>query len=79
MKKLKIAAFVLTSLYFALHFVYEWYRELLGPYYEFATDANLMYHQKDMLTTMWVIDQYKVLCMYITVSIILLYAYNRLK
>ena len=79
MKKLKIAAFVLTSLYFALHFVYEWYRELLGPYYEFATGANLMYHQKDMLTTMWVIDQYKVLCMYITVPIILLYAYKRLK
>lgn len=79
MKKLKIAAFVLTSLYFALHFVYEWYRQLLGPYYEFATKADLLQHHKDMLTTMWIIDAYKVLCMYIAVPVILVYAYKKLK
>jgi hypothetical protein len=79
MKKLKIASFVLTSLYFALHFVYEFYRQLLGPYYELATTDNLNQIHKDFLTTMHIIDGYKTLCMYIMIPIILVYMYKRLK
>jgi len=79
MKKLKIAAFASVALYFILDFVYEWERTMLGPLIDFASTADLRPEHLHIINKLYVIDGYKVLCLFIAVPLVLIYLFKRLK
>lgn len=79
MKSLKISAFVLVALYFVLDFIYELERTMLGPLYNFATKADLKPEHLHIINKLYVIEGYKVLCLFITIPVVLIYLFKRLK
>jgi hypothetical protein len=79
MKALKISAFASVVLYFIVDFLYLWEQSMLGPFYNISNISDLPTWTLHIFNKLYVIDQYRNLTLYVSVTLVLIYLFKRLK
>jgi hypothetical protein len=79
MKSLKIASFVLVTLYFILGVYYMFEQTMLSPLTKFVSITELQPYEVHIIKKLCIIESYQTLTLIVAVPVVLIYLFKRLK